>query len=414
MTVEQKTFRHHIRYMTLRAPAIALSMQFAAFIAVKSLGATEFQAVLISLAIPVGNLLGFFWPSLMATRERIPFAFWPDFVGFLILLPMFLVVSPGVFVALVFMTSLLRSATIVALSGVMRDNYPPVSRASMMGKIQSAAMGISALSGIVFGPILEGDMGAYRYLFPFVAILGIVAVWQLRKIPEEDPAKRIRRRKPALGDFFRVLWGNKDFLRYELSFFVFGSAVWTFIPLLPLYMAQDLQVDYQKGALVLVVVNYGIPCLLAPVFGKIIDRVNVLLVRGVLNVCWSFAPLIIFVTDSFMGVLIGKIIISTVLGGGVIIWQLGINIFASKEDVPTYMGIHQCLTGIRGLFAPLIGLQLARFLADPGAAIPNYRAVFLVCWVVTLLAGIYMIWESQYLHRTGKPTTFAHAEKGEK
>ena len=45
-------------------------------------------------------------------------------------------------------------------------------------------------------------------------------------------------------------------------------------------------------------------------------------------------------------------------GGGMIAWQLGHNDFADKRLAALYMGIHQTLTGLRGAFAPFLGVAL--------------------------------------------------------
>jgi len=278
--------------------------------------------------------------------------------------------------------------------------------------VQSASLGVMAGSGVLFGWILEQDHMAYRYLFPLCSVAGMFALWQLRKIPEEDPAARPTGSAPRFRDFFQILRSNGHFRRYQISFFVFGFAAWMFNTLLPLYLAQDLKADYRSGALILVVINFGLPFLTSPFWGRVIDRTNLLLMRGAFNLAWSFAPLLVFLTHSVAGVIVAQLIAGFILGGSRLIWNLGVNIFAKRDEVPTYMGLHQSLTGIRGLLAPIIGLQLAELFAAPGA-VPNYRAVFLICWGLTIVAGGFMIWEAFSMQRRGVATTFAQAEREE-
>ena len=43
---------------------------------------------------------------------------------------------------------------------------------------------------------------------------------------------------------------------------------------------------------------------------------------------------------------------------GTLAWQLDHNDFANERDLVTYMGIHMTLTGLRGAFAPFMGIAL--------------------------------------------------------
>lgn len=395
--------------MGLRAPALALSTQFASFVALKSLGATQTQAIMVSVAMPVSNLLAILWPGMMARRSRVMFAFWSDLAALLCLIPMALVTSPVYFIAFVFLSVVLRSPSITALAGIIRDNYEPESRGRTLGIINSAMLGTMALSGFIFGRILDGDLTAYRYLFPLSALLGVVAIMGVRRIPEQDPSERHYRRYPSVFDLFRIFRSDRDYLHYQISFFFFGFAVWMFNSLLPLYLAETLQVNYNKGALALVVLTFGIPVITGPLWGMVIDRFNLLLVRGVLNLIWSMCPLIIFLFNSIEAVLIGQAIVGFVTGGGKLIWTLGVNVFAAKDDVPSYMSVHQTLTGVRGILAPIIGLALARFFGT--AEVLNYRFVFAICWIIMIIAGVYMLWESQVMKKRGRATVAAVAER---
>lgn len=410
MNVFRHTYKRHLRYSFLRGPAIALSTQLASFVAIKSLGADERTAVIISLAIPVGNLLAIGWSRLMAARARIPMVFWPDLVGFLLLMPLAFVVSPLAFVVLVFLATLLRAPTVTALAGVMRDNYPAESRAHTLGKVQSYALGTMAASGWLFGVLLEKDPAAYRWLFPVSAMLGLIAVWQLRGVPEEDPEERRLLREPSLLDIYHVLRRDRDFLRYETTYFIFGLGAIMYSTLLPLYLAQDLQVDYTSGAIALVVLATGLPVLTSPFWGKLIDRADVLVLRGVFNMLWALCPLLIALFHNMGGVYAGQILMGLTTGGSALIWNLGINIFARKEDVPTYMGIHQTLTGVRGLLGPLIGLGIGYAMAGSGQ-VPAYRWVFVLCFFVMMTAGILMLLEAKSFARKGRSARFATAEE---
>lgn len=409
--IDRKTFQHHLAYMALKAPLMGLTNQMATFIAVKSLGASEEMAILISFAMPIGNLLAFFWSRPIARSRRIPFAFWPDVIGALLLLPLAFLNDPRWFILLVSLVIILRTMTNLALSGIIRDNYPAGTRATYFGRVQAANLGSMAVAGFAAGWALEVNTQAYRWLFPLVAVLALLGCWNLSRIPESDPAERKFAREPSIWDFFRILARDGDFLRYQISFFIFGFASLMQLALLPLYLAQDLKVNYQQGAAALIVITSALPVVMSPIWGWILDRYNMLLLRGFFNIAWALCPFLIFFTDSITGVMIGQVIAGLVQGGSSLVWQLGVNIFARQEEVPIYMGIHQTLTGIRGVLAPITGLWVAKTMTQPGSDVPNYLILFLFSGIAMLAAGIFMVWESQHMKKKGRATTFSGAEK---
>jgi sugar phosphate permease len=86
--------------------------------------------------------------------------------------------------------------------------------------------------------------------------------------------------------------------------------------------------------------------------------------------------------DNLWIVAAGTFMIGVAMGGGQLAWQLGQNIFATKDNVGTYMGLHVMLTGLRGMFAPFLGVgiyhTLSRLFSDAGvSSVPGGRWLFL-------------------------------------
>src|SRR5690606_477721 len=74
------------------------------------------------------------------------------------------------------------------------------------------------------------------------------------------------------------------------------------------------------------------------------------------------------------------------MAGGMLAWQLGHHDFAPKERASEYMGVHVTLTGVRGLFGPVLAVSLYN-------ALENYRdhsgAYVLVICLSLVLAGAF-------------------------
>ncbi len=93
-------------------------------------------------------------------------------------------------------------------------------------------------------------------------------------------------------------------------------------------------------------------------------------------------------------------------GGGMLAWNLGHNDFADRRMVPLYMGIHVTLTGVRGFLAPYLAVTLLYGwtpTAIPGLNLPAFAGigvhVFLVTTVLALIAEVGFIRLSNTVER---------------
>jgi predicted MFS family arabinose efflux permease len=74
-------------------------------------------------------------------------------------------------------------------------------------------------------------------------------------------------------------------------------------------------------------------------------------------------------------------------GAGRLSWQLGHMSFARVQDDAIYMGLHQALTGVRGLIMPLVGALLYRYVCG-----------WHVVWVSLAIMAI-SAWGFWWMHR---------------
>jgi len=89
----------------------------------------------------------------------------------------------------------------------------------------------------------------------------------------------------------------------------------------------------------------------------------------------------------------GRVVYGIARGGGNLAWALGHNDFAHPERAGLYMGVHATLTGLRGAFAPFLGMLLylgadSRVLPG-GFVLPALPA--LGGWMMVLAAGLALI-----------------------
>jgi hypothetical protein len=123
--------------------------------------------------------------------------------------------------------------------------------------------------------------------------------------------------------------------------------------------------------------------LLLPFWAAYVDRVHVAEFRAKHSWLWAIAQAVTGIgalTGSLTWVALGRIILGIARGGGTLAWNIGHNDFAKPERAGRYMGVHATLTGIRGAFAPFLGIALysgvsGHALPGTGLALPALPAI---------------------------------------
>src|SRR2546423_10176663 len=85
---------------------------------------------------------------------------------------------------------------------------------------------------------------------------------------------------------------------------------------------------------------------------------NFFALRVTLNIGFAIGILTFFMSNSMTGMVCGAIVFGMSNAGGDVAWSLWVTKFAPPERVADYMSIHTCLTGFRGVLAPLVGFYV--------------------------------------------------------
>jgi hypothetical protein len=77
---------------------------------------------------------------------------------------------------------------------------------------------------------------------------------------------------------------------------------------------------------------------------------------------------------------LARIVMGAARSGGGLAWNIGHNDFAPSDRAGVYMGVHVTLTGIRGAFAPFLGMALylgwsAREIPLVGVTLPAWTGM---------------------------------------
>jgi len=398
-------------------------------LAKKVFSVTDLQLAIIVAAPMFANLISFFWARLARGRRKIPFIT-GLIVGTLACVAAIaaLPVTPAGAWALTGLVVAARCLTvgIIALrSTLWRHNYPRVLRGRITGRLAMMASFVVFAVPLIGSLLLEADRDIFRILYPagvIVAALGVISFSGIR-MRHERSLLRFESRPdaaptphgdagtiyeyedetdppPAVPGFWAVLRRDANFRRYLFSQFLGGTANMMLAPVV-IKVAAERTEGLPFDILISTALTQLLPALMMmstlPFWARRIDRYHIAHFRVGQSALWviSFALMgagAAWTGSAWAGLGIfaaGRLALGVAQGGGALAWQLGHNDFASREMVAIYMGVHTTLTGLRGAFAPFLGMGLyAGWSAASigGLRVPAFAGIG--SWIFALAAAL--------------------------
>lgn len=246
------------------------------------------------------------------------------------------------------------------------------------GKLFSYAASINKIimliTTFVVGLLLDFDKFAIVYVYPAMAIFGIVSVFLLSNIKYKENIVVekyngfIDSIKNSIYRMINILKNNKPYLFFEISFMLYGFAFMISIAVITIfYGKQALELNYSSVAFYKNMYNV-IAILMLPFFGRLIGKIDPRKF-GIITFSSLFIYLLLFaVTDNFrsftiiFGIKIYYFLIPAFLSYGVfaatmhLLWSIGSAYFCKSDEADIYQSVHLSLTGLRALIIPIFGI----------------------------------------------------------
>ncbi len=349
---------------SLAGPTMAI-IRFGEVIARKSLEADPLMVTLITMVMPVASLAALWTGQMLAGRDQRPFILIAGMISSLALMS-------GIFLTniyhLLWMFVFYFLPFTVQLTGQNRILQQHVAR-DKQGGLFGLSNGLREATGAVVslaaGYYMDLHTGGFKHVFLFAGVFNLISTFVYASMPTRAERSgqleriRIDRILQPLRDVVALLKRRTDFFRFEMGFMVYGIAFMTTLPVVPLFLVDELGLDYTtigfaRGTLFQLVI---IPSIW--LFGRWFDRLPVhglaarvfTLLAGfpVLLICAKLVPtlMIPFVYAAF-------IVFGIAMGGVVLLWNISSVRFAADEDAGIYQSVHLAAMGVRGMFAPLL------------------------------------------------------------
>lgn len=389
------------------------------FILIKSLLASNYQisflfqfgVVILLLSVVFNELIKrakrkkrlLIWVAILTRLPLLGLAFFPSNPDQIMANPIY----PAVFLSVFLIYYLYKPAILPTINLFLRNSYT----SSNFGKLYSYSTGVKKIVVLFvtfgFGLLLDFDNYAFTYIYPILAIIGIVSVYLLTLIDYKPPQtiviseplwNSIKKVYRKMGD---ILIRNKPYRDFEMGFMFYGFAWMATAAVITIFLDKALHLNYFSISFYKNSYNL-IAIILLPYFGKLIGKIDprkygiLTFVSMLLHLLFlALTTYFPYYVDAFgirfyLMLVISFIFYGIFTASMALLWGIGSSYFCKDEDAGDYQSVHLSLVGSRGLFAPLVGIYFFELI--------GYSGTFTIGIVSLLIAIGMMVW-SQKRHR---------------
>lgn len=403
----RRNFHYEIRHLLAwGVVAGVVEGNFASVVAAKTFHGSNLLVLAAATTPVASHLASLLWGMLAIGRPKIRvFTFCAAgvtlFVGSIALTP----ATPWggwIFVSQMAAAQFFMTGVVTVRSALWKSNYPKEVRGQIAARLQIVRAVTRMLAVALAAVAFDVDPSVYRWVYPAVAVAGVIAIWLLQKISIRGEERELRQRqngrlvnqdgnliqpytltallspKGLIGGACRILRTDVRFRNYCIAQMFAGCANLMVRAVVVTELAKQLLVnmpaEYWISSVLLEILPLLLMLITAGRFARYYDRVGVLRFRVMQGWCWAFTILcgmfgsLVMARADWIGpwyviIAVGWYISYSILyglsaAGGSIAWYIGHLHFAKAGDAEAYMGIHVSLTGLRGLVMPALGMTL--------------------------------------------------------
>lgn len=413
--LEKYTFRLHLISQILNG------ISFGTFILQdvilkKSLGGSDLQVTVLIFLTSAAFLFSIYGAEIINRAPNRPktilaLGFASKF--FLFILPLF--EAPGYFIFCIAMMAIIDSMIKPVWNVIIKHNYTEEKRSSLYSYTSSFYTLSLLVTTTALGFLLDINYEVYKIFFPLAGLADMIAYYNLSKLikfdnePVGEKAKRFVVRFSVklikdiiilpIRNMLRIFEVNKAFFRFEAYFFLYGMAFMMIAAVLPIFLVEDLALDYTPISLARGFMVHIAIVAFTPLMGKLMGSRNPSKFTGLSFLSLVLFPFLLLAIKYFHLVHIREDILLYVafflfgisMSGVTLSWNLGSIYYAPHAEVSNYQAVHITLTGLRGIFSPFLGYLVLKLV--------SIEAAFIVAALLFLAGGLLMIGEGKKLQK---------------
>jgi MFS family permease len=285
---------------------------------------------------------------------------------------------------------------------LLKTNYRHKNFGKLFGYASSAKNIVLMISTLITGYILDINNFAFVYIYPFLAILGIISIYLLTminyndegiNIPKVSFSKSLKNSLKSMVDIIKI---NKPYRDFEIGFMFYGFSFMITVSVINIFFEEVLHLNYSSVAFYKNTFNI-ISVILLPIFGKVIGKIDPRKFAVITFVSLALYFILMGLTEyipnytMLFGIKFYYLLFASFIFYGVfastmgLLWSIGSAYFCKADEAAHFQSIHLSLTGVRAMIAPMLGIFINHFI--------GYSWTFTIA-IVSLLFGIFVMYVS--------------------
>ncbi|MDD3877578.1 MAG: MFS transporter [Bacteroidales bacterium] len=382
---ERKTFILHLIYALIEA-ILTGAFVLNEFIFIKSLNGSNYQLSMLFQFSMLVLLVSVFANEIIAAIRNKKKAL--RFIAVVTRLPLLLMfLFPGnpelisanpvyhyIFLGIFFMYFSASPIVFPTINLFLKNNYTHQNFGRLYSFVTTLSKVIVLVVTFLFGILLDYDNFAFRYVYPILAVLGIISVFifstiDFGHIEVKEKLLLSAVFKKSITTMKQTLIFNKPFRDFQISFMFYGFAFMSTITVITIFYQEVLDLNYTSVAFYKNAYNV-LAILMLPFFGRIISRIDPRYFSVISFASLMFYIICIMLTQylptytlfldvKIYGMLMAAIFFHAFFAATMsLLWSIGSAYFCEKEEAGVYQSVHLSLTGFRAVFVPILGIYL--------------------------------------------------------
>ncbi len=285
-----------------------------------------------------------------------------------------------------------------AINHLLKNSYSHENFGRLYGYVSSANKIFMLIGTFLFGLLLDHNQYAFTYIYPMVALIGVLSIFILTKINYEVPEFNEPKKKlltsvaNSLKNSLFILKTNKPYRDFEIAFMFYGFAWMATAAIITIFFKKALHLNYSSIAFYKNSYN-TLAIILLPYFGKLLGKIDprkfgiftfsAMLLHLFFMGLTEFAPyhFIFWELKIYYSLIASYVFYGLFAAMMALLFYIGSAYFCKNDEVSSYQSIHLSLTGLRGMLSPLIGVffyELVGFSGVFGISIASLAIAVLV------------------------------------
>ena len=408
---EKKAFKLHLAYSFIEGIIMGV-LAMNEFVLIKSLKGSDYQiGILFQLSVVLMVFSILFNEWIRRTRNKVSFI---RILAVITRLPLlaFLFFPKNVegmagnstyqiLFLLIFLTFYLANPVLIpTINLFLKKNYQHDNFGPLYSYATTLNKSVMLVATFSFGLLLEFDPFSFTYVYPVLAVLGISSIVLFTRIPMQPVPIEVKLGlldsvRKSLKNIWSIIKKDKPYRDFEMGFMLYGFAWMVTIAVITIFFEKVLHLGYSSIAFYKTAYNL-IAIAILPFFGRLINKIDprkfALITFGSLLIYLLFLALTeyfpqnveVFGIKIYFGLILAFLAHAVFAATMSLLWFIGSAYFSNDDNAGNYQSVHVTLTGVRGLFAPLLGVMFYEWL--------GFSWTFGIGIVSLTIAMILMLW----------------------